>query len=104
MNTTFKSLVMTAIFLTTIQTVAEARRDQRREGRQEARIAGGVASGELNRQEAKRLRRGQRHVDMMQVKAKSDGVVTDAEAAKIEKMQDLQSKRIYNQKHDEQTR
>ena len=93
---------MAAIFLSTIQSVAEAGRDQRREVRQEARIAGGVASGELTRKEAKKLRRGQRHVDMMQAKAKSDGVVTDSEAAKIEKMQNLQSKRIYNQKHDEQ--
>ena len=104
MRTAFKSIIMAAICFSTIHSVAEARRDQRREVRQEVRIAGGAASGELNRKEAKKLRRGQRHIEMVQVKAKSDGVVTDFEAAKIEKMQDLQSKKIYNQKHNEQTR
>lgn len=99
-----KTLVLTAILFSSLQSVAEPRRDQRREARQEARIAEGVASGELNHKEAKRLRKGQRKVDSMQAAAKADGVVTAQEAAKIEKMQDLQSKRIYSQKYDEQTR
>lgn len=84
--------------------LAEARRDQRREVRQQARIAEGVKSGELTRPEAHRLRKGQRRVDAAQRAAKADGEVTPEEKAKIEKMQDVQSARIYKQKHDEQKR
>lgn len=83
---------------------AEARRDQKREGNQQARIRQGVESGELNKAEAHRLRKGQRKVDHMQRKAMKDGAVTAEEKAKIEAMQDAQSKRIYEQKHDEQKR
>jgi hypothetical protein len=81
---------------------AEARRDQRREGRQQGRIAEGLKSGELNKHEARRLNRGQRRVDRAQEKAMADGEMTAAEKVKIEKMQDVQSKRIYRQKHDDQ--
>jgi hypothetical protein len=90
--------------LSMISFSAEARRDQKREARQQARIHEGVKTGELNKAEAHRLRKGQRRVDKAQMAAKSDGVVTDQEKAKLEKMQDVQSKRIYDQKHDEQTR
>lgn len=83
---------------------AEARRDQKREGHQQARIRQGVESGELNAAEARRLRKGQRKVDRMQRKAMKDGTVTAEEKAKIKSMQDAQSKRIYEQKHDEQKR
>ena len=81
---------------------AEARRDQRRENRQQGRIAEGIQSGELNKHEARRLNRGQRRVDHAQEKAMADGEMTAKEKLKIEKMQDVQSKRIYRQKHDEQ--
>lgn len=97
----FLTILLSVSFLTV---VAEARRDQRREGRQQARIAEGVKSGELNRKEARRLRHGQQRVDHAQNKAAADGVVTDQEKLKLEKMQDVQSKRIYRQKHDEQKR
>jgi hypothetical protein len=83
---------------------AEARRDQTREARQQGRIHQGAKSGELTKPEAHRLRKGQRRVDQAQTAAKSDGVVTAEEKARLEKMQDVQSKRIYEQKHDEQSR
>jgi hypothetical protein len=87
-------------FLLTFQ--AEARRDQKREGRQQGRIAEGIKSGELNKHEARRLHRGQKRVDHSQDKAMADGEMTGAEKLKIEKMQDLQSRRIYRQKNDDQ--
>ena len=83
---------------------AEARRDQRREGRQQARIHQGVKSGELTRGEAAGLRAGQRRVDRAQRRAAADGNVTAEERAKLERMQDHQSKRIYEQKHDDEKR
>lgn len=97
-------MIFAVILVLAATDAAWARRDQAREGRQNARIAEGVKSGELNHAEAKRLRRGQHHVDNAQKKAMADGTMTDAEKAKIEKMQDVQSKRIYRQKHDGQQR
>ena len=100
-----KSKVLIALFaLITLSVTAEARRDQKREARQEARIGQGIKSGELNKAEAHRLHKGQKRVDEAQKAAKADGVVTDQEKARLEKMQDVQSQRIYEQKHDEQQR
>lgn len=73
-----------------------------RQANQERRIDQGVASGELNARETARLERGQQRVDNMENRAKSDGVVTARERAKIQHSQNVQSKRIYRQKHDRQ--
>ena len=73
-----------------------------RQANQERRIDQGVASGELNARETARLDRGQDRVDNMENRAKSDGVVTKGERARIHAVQDRQSKRIYRQKHDRQ--
>lgn len=81
-----------------------ADRVDRRQFRQHSRIAEGVRSGELTRGEAKRLRAGERHVRRMERRAEADGTVTEKEAARLEKVQDRMSARIYNQKHDEQKR
>lgn len=97
-------LITTLAMVTLLSVAAEARRDQKREVKQETRIHQGVESGELTKEEAHRLRKGQRKVDHMQRQAMKDGVVSPEEKAKIEAMQDVQSKKIYNQKHDEQKR
>lgn len=73
-----------------------------RQANQERRIDQGVASGELNARETARLDRGQQRVDNMENQAKSDGVVTKGERARIHAAQDRQSARIYRQKHDRQ--
>jgi hypothetical protein len=73
-----------------------------RQANQERRIDQGIASGELNARETARLDRGQDRVDNMENRAKSDGVVTRGERAKIHAAQDRQSARIYRQKHDRQ--
>ncbi len=98
------SFIAVLLSVSFMSVIAEARRDNRRENRQQGRIAEGVKNGELNRAEAHRLRRGQHRVDVAQDKAEADGVVTAKERIKLEKMQDVQSKRIYRQKHDEQKR
>ena len=73
-----------------------------RQANQERRIDQGVASGELNARETARLERGQQRVENMETRAKSDGVVTKGERARIQARQNLQSKRIVRQKHDRQ--
>jgi uncharacterized membrane protein YebE (DUF533 family) len=73
-----------------------------RQANQERRIDQGVASGQLNARETARLERGQQRVENMETRAKSDGTVTARERARIQHTQDVQSKRIYRQKHDRQ--
>jgi hypothetical protein len=73
-----------------------------RQANQERRIDQGVASGQLNARETARLERGQQRIENQETRAKSDGVVTARERAHIQHTQDVQSKRIYRQKHDRQ--
>lgn len=77
-------------------------RVDQREANQEARIQQGVASGSLTGNEAKRLENGQQRVQNMEAQAKSDGVVTKQERAKLHHAQDAQSQRVFRQKHDRQ--
>ncbi|MBA2486373.1 MAG: hypothetical protein H0V35_09800, partial [Nitrospira sp.] len=75
-----------------------------RQTNQEQRIDQGIASGQLNQREANRLSNQQEHINKMEDKAKSDGVVTKKERSKIAKSQDRASHRIARQKHDAQPR
>ena len=81
---------------------ANTPRVDQRQANQEQRSDQGVASGSLTQREANRLDRGQQHVDNMENRAKSDGVVTRGERARLHQAQEVQSRRIYAQKHDRQ--
>lgn len=83
---------------------AQETRVDRRQDRQEQRIDQGVQSGALTPRETRKLARGQRHVEKLETKAQADGKVTAREKVRLERAQDVQSKRIYKQKHDAQTR
>lgn len=84
--------------------IAQETRVDRRQERQEQRIDQGVKSGALTPRETRQLERGQKHVENLETKAQADGKVTAKEKLRLEHAQDVQSKRIYNQKHDKQTR
>jgi len=73
-----------------------------RQANQEQRIDQGVASGQLNEREATRLNKQQVHVNKMENRAKSDGVVTKRERAKIGTAQHRASRHIAREKHDRQ--
>lgn len=79
-------------------------RVDQREHNQRARIHNGVASGELTRPETRRLAAGQVHVQRVEARAKSDGIVTARERARLLREENQQSRRIYRQKHDAQDR
>jgi len=81
---------------------ANTPRVDQREASQQQRIDQGAASGSLTSREANRLERGQQHVENMENRAKADGVVTRQERARLHQAQDVQSQRIYAQKHDRQ--
>jgi hypothetical protein len=75
-----------------------------RQVNQQQRINQGIKSGELTRREAGKLQAQQARVQHTKVKAKSDGVVTQGERAKIHHQQNAASRSIYRQKHDGQKR
>ena len=69
---------------------------------QERRIEQGVASGGLTPREAMRLERGQQRVENMEMRAKSDGVVTRQERVHLQHAEQVQSRHINREKHDRQ--
>ena len=77
-------------------------RVDQREANQEARIQHGINAGSLTQPEAVRLAHGQQHVQNIEMRAKADGVVTRQERGRLHHAQDVQSQRIYSQKHDRQ--
>lgn len=81
---------------------ANTPRIDQRQVNQEQRIDQGVASGSLTQREANRLERGQQHVENMETRAKSDGVVTRRERARLQHAENVQSRHISGQKHDRQ--
>lgn len=99
-----KNLILSLTVFLLFSVSAEAKpRNQRREVRQDARIQQGAQSGQLTEREQAGLNKRQARIDRAQDKAGADGVYTDAEKYKLEKMQDHQSRAIYRQKHDAQT-
>ena len=79
-------------------------RVDKRQDYQRDRIEHGIRNGSLTRPEVSGLVKGQRHVRRMERRALSDGAVTGKERVRIEHAQDRQSRRIFRQKHDGQTR
>lgn len=75
-----------------------------REQNQRARIQSGVASGEVTRSEAARLRHEQRHIRRTERRAKADGTVTPRERRRLQHEQSRASRDIRRQKHDRQER
>ncbi len=102
-----KKILVAALFVCGFAIASNAQSTpvvDKREDIQKKRIKEGVKSGELNKAETKRLVKNQRHIKRDEAKAKSDGVVTPAERAKLNKEQNRASKRIAKQKHDKQDR
>jgi hypothetical protein len=73
--------------------------DQREKNQQE-RIDQGIKSGELTKREAMRLEAQQGKIKVDEAKAKSDGVVTAKERAKLKREQNRASRAIYRKKHN----
>jgi hypothetical protein len=78
--------------------------DVQRNVNQEKRINQGVKSGQLTTREAGHLERGQAHVAHSEVNAAAYGGVSHAESAHVNRVENRQSNKIYNQKHDDQTK
>lgn len=81
--------------------VDSTKRVDKRQENQERRIEQGQKSGKLSKKETQRLEKGQRRVDRAEARMADDGKMTKGERKRLEKMQDKQSKRIQNQRQDE---
>ncbi len=90
--------------IATAPAMAGTPRLDEREANQKARIHQGVKSGELTKPEARHLREGEARLNYNEARAKADGVVTPAERARLQNEANRESARIYQQKHDAQTR
>ena len=105
-----KKALMTGFFLALISmasvSFAQTRtpRINHRQANQQRRIAQGVKSGELNRPETARLESREAKIQNDKKEAKSDGVVTPKERAKLRREENRTSRAIHRQKHDEQVR
>lgn len=75
-----------------------------REKNQKARIRQGVKSGELTRNEARRLLKEEARIRSAERKAKSNGDITRKEARKLQRKLDKASRDINKQKNDNQDR
>jgi uncharacterized membrane protein YebE (DUF533 family) len=71
-----------------------------RQNNQVNRIINGSNQGQLNPNETNRLIGGQFHVQNLKNRAKSDGVVTFRERARIHTAQTVQSARIFWHRHN----
>lgn len=73
----------------------------KRQIQQQKRIGEGVRSGELTAKEAANLEMREAKIQADKREAKSDGVVTDAERARLQAQENRVSRKIYRKKHNE---
>jgi hypothetical protein len=78
--------------------------DVQRNINQQERINQGVKSGQLTNREAGKLEKGEARIDRKEARAGANGHVSAGEQARIQSADNRESKRIYRQKHDAQTR
>ena len=75
-----------------------------RDVNQQQRIEQGVQSGSLTTREAARLERGEARIERKEARAGADGKVNAREQRRIQKAENRESRRIYREKHDAQTK
>jgi CRISPR/Cas system-associated endoribonuclease Cas2 len=73
---------------------------EKRQKIQQERIGQGVKSGELTPAEAARLERQEARIEKAEKKAMADGEMSKGEFRKIQKMQNMENRRIFRNKHN----
>src|SRR4029078_1436953 len=76
---------------------------ERRDGNEQAGINEGVRSGQLTHREANMLQGERAQIERMERRARSDGVMTQGERARIDSPQDALSRDIRGESNDRQT-
>ena len=75
-------------------------RADKRQKYQKHRIKQGVNSGEITKREAKSIKYSVKDAKRYEAKAKSDGVVTKRERARLQHKENKTSRKIYRTKHN----
>ena len=75
-----------------------------KQANQTGRIVQGVKSGELTQAEAQELRTERKDIRELEQGYKSDGTLTKEERTDLHQQLNQQSREIYEEKHDEETR
>lgn len=107
MKPMYVTLLMAGMTSLWLSAPAQARPNEgvnARQHHQQQRIGQGVRSGELTRGEARHLQREQRHIRQEERAYRSDGHLSRAERADLQRDQNRASRHIYNEKHDGQQR
>ena len=100
-----KTLIVAAALLVTASSAfAATPQAHRRQVRQERRIEQGWRHGGLTPREAMRLQRAHWRIQREIARARADGRVTRRERARILRMQRMESRRIWMERHDRQRR
>lgn len=101
-----KQMLRTASALVLMTGVAFAQAEtpvtDQRQTNEEQRVDQGIASGQLNERAADRMNNQQGHLNKMEDKAKSAGIMTKKERARITAAQDRAARHIAREKHDRQ--
>src|SRR5688572_7332911 len=75
---------------------------EQRDRMEQERIDRGVQSGQLTSREAARLQGERAQIERLEARARSDGVLTRNERARIDHAQDRLGRDIYRETHDRQ--
>ena len=105
MNTLTKSLITIALMtLLGGEVIAGTPGVDNRQDNQQARISHGVKNGELTAKESAGLIKGQIELQRMENRAKRDGKVTKNERIRLHRKANVESGKIYRNKHDSKKR
>ena len=107
MKRTVLTLVAGAVLCSTVPLFASENPRpviNQRQQNQRARILNGIRSGELNRQEARRLAAGQAHIRVVERRVQRDDEVTARERVRLQRELNQSNRRISRQTHDNQDR
>lgn len=94
----FAAIATCSLGATAVQ--ADTAATQQRNVAQQQRIQQGLNSGALTDHEAARLERGQARVHRIEANAAANGRVGVAEQARIQSVENRQSRRIFRKKHN----
>lgn len=102
---TLATLVAAGVTLSSAPAFAGPAGVNRRQARQQARIYQGVRSGSLTLRETERLEAREGRIAAIEARdRRSGGGLSPREHAQLERDLNRESRNIYNQKHDAQTR
>ena len=102
-NNIMKKILFGSLLVLFLAGIAQAQTTPAVDGRQAAqrsRINQGVASGEVTRIEAAKLRSEQRRIKRTERRAKADGRVTRNERVELHRRQNQAGRKIRSEKHD----